>query len=427
MFTRWQILLRGRVGKTEYMYLYLQRGTFAFQMLHGRWEMLQLIRYVPSCYCRPYCVDRTWLVSKRQSSPLEVLTWKIVDKRFRGLKSISGEPSPPKARALAGLMAECRRITFFIRFVRSFTLLPPPDRHCLDQMDEKGKTWLLAWSDCQSFATNPTNKLPDRVNIRLLIKAVVQHLLDNCTLESAQRKTAKIWFDLVARKWLGVFVNTRFEQRNCNCCMSIQPSSCNKKRVWTAANIYMSRSWPSLWGQGVALGTIRGGHKTAPSAPIDFCRFAKYPPYPSYELWPTPMYLQSSLTLLFFSILITPLSSSRASPQYHHHHHHCHHHHHHIPLCLLWFITNSICECSRVNVETELWSVVLSPKLPALCVWARAKIVRNTRQKKWQILDRNTDRCQASIAVLHARAQWRKCKFLLVGREGECTVSTVSY
>ena len=66
-------------------------------------------------------VDRTWLVSERQSSPREVLTWKIVDKRFRGLKSISGEPSPPKARALAGLMAECRRITFFIRspFVHS--------------------------------------------------------------------------------------------------------------------------------------------------------------------------------------------------------------------------------------------------------------------------------------------------------------------
>ena len=120
MFTRWQILLRGRVGKTEYMCLdickeelLLFKGSKGDGKCCNLFDMFHLVTAA--------LIGCWQSVSKRQSSPREVLTWKIVDKRFRGLKSISGEPSPPKARALAGLMAECRRITFFIRspFVHS--------------------------------------------------------------------------------------------------------------------------------------------------------------------------------------------------------------------------------------------------------------------------------------------------------------------
>ena len=48
-------------GWKDWIYVsrYLQRGTFAFQRLQRRWKMLQLIRHVPSCNCRPY-----WVLTK---------------------------------------------------------------------------------------------------------------------------------------------------------------------------------------------------------------------------------------------------------------------------------------------------------------------------------------------------------------------------
>ena len=135
-------------------------------------------------------VDRTWLVSKRQSSPREVLTWKIVDKRFRGLKSISGEPSPPKAWALAGLMAECRRISFFIRspFVHSSST----SWSTLLGSDGGERQDVIVGLVRLSVFCNKAYKQIARQGHH---PPSHQTWLDNCTLESAQRKTAKIkWF-----------------------------------------------------------------------------------------------------------------------------------------------------------------------------------------------------------------------------------------
>ena len=158
--------------------------------------MLQLIRHVPSCNCRPYwvltkCVKET--IFAPGSTYLENCRQKVsrVEVNFWWAFTPQG---PSTGGTNGGVQAHH---LFHPQPVRSLFFHLLIDIAWI-RWRRKGKTWLLAWSDCQSFATNLTNKLPDRVtngHHPPSTRSVVQHLLDNCTLKSPQRKTAKIkWF-----------------------------------------------------------------------------------------------------------------------------------------------------------------------------------------------------------------------------------------
>ena len=159
-----------------------------------------------------------------------------------------------------------------------------------------------------------------------------------------------------------------------------------RRRRWISEG-----SWPSLWRHGVALGAIRGGHKMPASSQLTFVALPNIHPTFLWVMAHADVFAIIIDTALLFHfdytiVIVTGISSISSSSSL-------------SSSSSYSSLFSMIYHQRHLRVfprKCRNWALVrcFGPKLPALCVWARAKIVRNTRQKKWQILDRNTDRCQ---------------------------------